>query len=208
MATRSSAVSTKQPKVITIDPDAFKASLEQYQGDLDEVKSAPIMIYSDDTFTEAVSWYQRAKDLETKFNDAFKPVSESLKLAEKSLKGAVSVFTGPLSDFQASVRKQCEEYLRLNPEAEPESGRITKGKWKMEVSDEDTLLRSGIIATNKKDPETGKMYIDIQFDPKIRSLFVYNEAKGNALAGIITTTLSIPGTTIKQSSHLTLTGEK
>jgi len=208
MAKGSSSVQTQQPTVITIDQNQLKRNLQQYQGEFDEVKNAPIMVYNDETFTEAAQWYQKAKALETKFNDTFKPVSESLKLAEKTLKSAVAIFTDPLGEFQKNVRKHCEEYLRANQDAAPEGGRITEGKYKMKVIDEDALLRSAIIATNKKDPNTGKMYIDIQFDPKIRSLFVYNEAKGNALAGIVATNLSIPGTEITKSSHLTMVGEK
>ncbi|WP_196314409.1 hypothetical protein, partial [Streptococcus pseudopneumoniae] len=65
-----------------------------------------------------------------------------------------------------------------------------------------------VIANNKKDPETGKMYIDIQFNPQIRALFPYNEAKGNALAGVVNTSLKLPGTKVSQSDHFTLASDK
>lgn len=206
MANGSKAVQAKQP--IVIDAEAFKSSLQGYQGEFDEVKSAPIMVFDNESFKSATQWIQRAKNLEAKFNDTFKPVDDSLKAAGKALKAALSVFTEPLAKFQVDTRQQCEEYLRLNKEAKPEGGRIQGGQWKMEVTDEEALLRSMVIATNKKDPETGKMFIDIQFNPQIRALFPYNQAKGNALAGVINTTMKLPGTKISQSDHFTLASEK
>ncbi len=201
----SIAVQKKQP--ITIDAEAFKSSLQTYQGEFEEVRNCGILVVDDQSFDDAAIMAVRAKGLIKKFDEAFKPVSDSIKAVEKTLKSAVEVFTEPLNKYMEGNRTQCLEYLTQNKDAKPECGRIQSSKWKLVVNDEEALLKSMVTATNKKG-EDGKMYIDIQLNPQIRALFPYDKAKGNALASVVTTTLPLAGCVVKQDSMLVLTGEK
>ena len=203
MATGSKAVSKKQP--IVIDPESFKDSLSSFSGEVEQIKNCGIMIYDEDSFNEAAANGLKAKKIREKIEETFKPVSESLKAATKTLKASTEAFTEPLQKYEDAAREQCKKFLEENRTLSPDNGRLQGGKWKLNVKDEDALFRSMITATLKRNKEG--TYIDIQLDPKIRALFVYNEAKGNALASAITNTLSIPGCEIKQNEVFVFTAE-
>jgi hypothetical protein len=205
MAPRSAAVSKKQP--ITIDVESISENLSPYQTEIEQIKSTGMMIYDADSFDQAADMVIRAEKLKTKIEETFKPAADAIKAASKVLKASTEAFTAPLEKYAEAGRKQLYEFLSENRDTNPELGRIQASRWKLIVKDEEALLRSMVIATNKKG-EDGKMYIDIQFNPQIRPLFVYNEAKGNALASVVTTTMPISGCEVKQSDMLVLTGEK
>ena len=200
MGAGSKAVQAKQ---YTLDTDQLSKSLEVYRDELDTIKDSGVIIYDDSSCDDAAIVATRAKELAKKIKDNFKTTEDLLKQAQSAMKSAVNVFIEPLEKLEGQIRTEVKDYLKLNPAAECINARMQKSKWKMEVEDEDELFRS-MITTNQKKGLDGKMYTEIILDPKIRALFVYNEAKGNALASAITNTLPIPGTKIFQDEMLVI----
>ena len=206
MEKRMPQVSPKQSKV-EIDTEAFSKGLAIYQGEVDQIKSLPVMIYDQESLDTTICAAVKAKKTRETIEGVFKPTKELLAAAEKSMKTAIEVFTKPLKAWEDNAREETRKYFELNRETKSEYGRLAgSGKWKLVVNDEDALLKSMFSVTRKK--VDGKMVDIIELDPTIRSLFKYEEAKGNALATAMTTGCKLAGCTVQEGETLTLTGEK
>lgn len=203
MAIRSATVQAKQP--IVINPADLETQLQVYRGEVDEITGNGVMIYDAESCDNAASMASKAKELRERIQAHFKTTEDLLKAAQKAMKSAVSFITDPIEKRETEIRSEIRTFLADNREIECSGARIQKSKWKMQVTDEDELFRS-MITTSQRKGLDGKMYTEITLDPKIRALFVYNEAKGNALASAITNTLPIPGTRIFQDEMLVVKG--
>lgn len=187
---------------VTVDTEELSGQISQHTEEIATISSAGIMIYDAATFDETAALAKRAEEIEEKIVATFKPTEDAIKNVQKVLKATVDGLKDRVTKFKEEARKECEVWLRANPKADVQNGRIQGGKWKLIVKDEDALFKSMISVKRRK--VDGVMTEFIELDPAIRSLFVYNEAKGNALAGALTTNCNLAGCEAKQSDHLTL----
>jgi len=196
-------VSTKQSsKPIVIDVDGFSAQLTDKSAELDKLKADGLMVIDAASCFDVASRAIKAKELIEKTGEIFKPATDALALASKTLKASVATLTDPATQFQEAARKEVEQFLRDNPDEVVDNARIQKSKWKLNVSDPKKLLLSGIQVSSKK--IDGKMTQIIDIDPTIFALFEYKPAKGNSLASAMTTACHLPGCEAVQDDMLVL----
>lgn len=193
---------TKKSNAITIDVEPISTVAHSTIGtELAEIVKTSLVVFNDQDFNDLAYSVRLAENRVEQVEELYKPVSDAIKLAKKTLDTATKTLTSGANAFIEAAKGVCKEYLKDNPDASVD-GELRNGQWQLKVIDEDKLFLACVNATLVD----GKIQLSV--NPTTRNLFQYSKSNGNTLASAMTTHLRLEGAVAEQGKSLYLTKEQ